>query len=419
MNTVTIKITDLDQALMLSQAYKKGDIKMNVSKLARELNCSRKTLSRRLNGIAPKYTRNRCKYLDAYKDLIYKYLCDEQRTFDYIDHLYYFMKREHGITCTRSTFYRYIKDHEELDKQFKNNKKNGFTERFETKPGQQAQFDMKESVGLIDQHGKKTKVYIPTLTLSWSRYNCRHMILSPTTDNLLQFLAQAFEEIGGVPKELVIDNLKAFVEKPRKKNGDQAILNNKFIEFCKDYGITPKPCMPYRPQTKGKTETQNKTVDQLKNYNGEYIGILDMHRKLEIINNEDNIRTSQATRLPRNFLLEKEKGELLPLPSKEIRSKYHLTLNEVYVTNESLFQYKYNKYSLPKEYIGKRVGLVVQNKELLIYYNGKIIEKHLITNKKINIKEEHELYYKKLDQTHDEKHHQIIKELENITYDND
>ena len=50
---------------------------------------------------------------------------------------------------------------------------------------------------------------------------------------------------------------------------------------------------------------------------------------------------SQATRLPRNFLLEKEKGDLLPLPSKEIRSKYHLKLNEVYVTNESLFQYKY------------------------------------------------------------------------------
>ncbi|WP_346678105.1 hypothetical protein [Erysipelatoclostridium sp. An173] len=86
-----------------------------------------------------------------------------------------------------------------------------------------------------------------------------------------------------------------------------------------------------------------------------------IYNKLEIINNEDNERSSQATRLPRNFLLEKEKGDLLPLPSKEIRSRYHLKLNEVYVTNESLFQYKYNKYSLPQEYIGKRVGLVVQN----------------------------------------------------------
>ena len=58
MNTAVIKINSLDQALMLSRAYKEGEIKLNVSKLARELNCSRKTLSRRLNGIAPKKTRN-------------------------------------------------------------------------------------------------------------------------------------------------------------------------------------------------------------------------------------------------------------------------------------------------------------------------------------------------------------------------
>ena len=64
MNTAVIKINSLDQALMLSRAYKEGEIKLNVSKLARELNCSRKTLSRRLNGIAPKKTRNRKRYLN-------------------------------------------------------------------------------------------------------------------------------------------------------------------------------------------------------------------------------------------------------------------------------------------------------------------------------------------------------------------
>lgn len=56
--------------------------------------------------------------------------------------------------------------------------------------------------------------------------------------------------------------------------------------------------MPYRPQTKGKTETQNKIVEQLKNYNGYYEGLLEMHDKLEMINREDNERISQATRLP-------------------------------------------------------------------------------------------------------------------------
>ena len=61
MNTAVIKINNLDQALMLSRAYKKGEIKLNVSKLARELSCNQKTLSRRLNGIATKKNKKQKK----------------------------------------------------------------------------------------------------------------------------------------------------------------------------------------------------------------------------------------------------------------------------------------------------------------------------------------------------------------------
>ena len=61
------------------------------------------------------------------------------------------------------------------------------------------------------------------------------------------------------------------------------------------------PCMPYRPQTKGKTETQNKIVDQLKNYNGHYSGLSDIHDKLEMINNEDNERPRRQQDFPETF----------------------------------------------------------------------------------------------------------------------
>lgn len=274
---------------------------------------------------------------------------------------------------------------------------------------------MKEKVKLIDKDKNVTVIAIPTLTLSWSRYNTRKLILDTKTDNLLSFLAESFEEIGGVPHELVIDNLKQFVEKPRYKD-NEALLTNKLIEFSKDYNIKIKPCMPYRPQTKGKIETQNKIVDQLKNYNGKYKDIYDMHEKLEIIHNEDNDNISQATKLPRRFLLEKEKGDLNPLPSKEIRQKYHLSLNEVHVSNESLISYKSNKYSVPRKFIGLKVGLVIKANELHIYYKGKIITIHKISNKLLNIKESHELKYKKEILT--TKDTTIINnEMRNIKYD--
>ena len=98
----------------------------------------------------------------------------------------------------------------------------------------------------------------------------------------------------------MIDNLKQFVEKPRYKD-HPAVLTLKYDEFCRDYNIEVKVCMPYRPQTKGKTDTQNKIVDQLKNYNGTYQDLLDKHEKLEMIHREDNLSISQATRFPRIY----------------------------------------------------------------------------------------------------------------------
>ncbi|MGX7078328.1 hypothetical protein ACWOBI_09190, partial [Globicatella sanguinis] len=102
-----ITITSLDDLSRLSEWYQKGELKLNLSKIARELNCDRKTVKKRLEGVIPKTTRKRKKYLDEFKPLMLSYLHDSTRHFSYIDHLFYFMKREHHITCARSTFYRY------------------------------------------------------------------------------------------------------------------------------------------------------------------------------------------------------------------------------------------------------------------------------------------------------------------------
>lgn len=416
-NVVLENINSISDLLTLSQAYMKGVLKLNISKISRELNVDRKTVRKYLNGHIKKETRIRKKYLDDYKEIIINYLDDKYRSFDYIDHLYKFMKREHNITCSRSSFSRYIRTDEELSKKFNRKKEFGFTERFETKPGVQAQFDLKERISIIDKYGNKSEIYIPTLTMGYSRFNFRRVTLNNNTDVNIAFLAEAFEYLGGVPKELVIDNLKPFVTKARYK-GQDAILNVKFEEFCKDYGIIVKPCMPARPMTKGKTETQNKIVDQMHNYNGTYTDIISVRETLRIIDTEDNNSISQGTGLPRTFLLEKEKGNLRPLPNKEIRQKYYLTLSEVNVTNESLISYKSCKYSVPKNFIGKKVGLIVQNNELHVYYNKDLIAIHEINDKKINILPVHNLNYERINKLNDDSKSSIImQEMENINFD--
>lgn len=413
-------INSIEDLRMFSAAYLKGLImKPNITKLANAIGADRKTVRKALNGFVPSKTKARGKYLDDYKNIMIDLLKDEYKDFEYVKHLYNFMKRENKIECSYSTFRRYISNDNELSKLFSKSKKvDMFTRRFETEAGKQAQFDLKEKVPIIDKSGNKTNVNVATLTLGFSRLNVRKIVPDTSYDTIISFLANAFEEIGGVPKQLVIDNIKCLVDQPRR-NGNEAKLNIKFMQFAKDYNLEVFPCIPGRPQTKGKTETQNKVPAQLKNYGGMYEDLHDAHRILEIINNEDNESISQGTNFPPVFLFKYEKDKLRPLPKQEIRSNYYLNLKEVVVSNESLISYKSNKYSVPKQFIGKKVGRIIKNNRLQVYYNSKIITSHQITNKKLNIKESHNLFYEKQLRPDISAKRIILEEMEAIAYDND
>ena len=415
-------INTIEDLRLFSYAFMKGKImKPNITKLANALKADRKTVRKAINGFVPSKTKKRSKYLDQYRTKLLELLEDEKREFEYIKHLYNFMLREEKIKCSYSNFRRYIQNDSKLNKLFKtSNSKKAFTERFETEAGIQAQFDLKERITFIDNMGVKSKIYVATLTLGFSRYNVRKVVTDTSYETVVSFLAYAFDEIGGAPKQLVIDNIKCLIDKPRSKTCD-AIVNSKFIEFLKDYNIELFPCMPRRPETKGKTETQNKVPSQLKNYNGHYVDLHEVHEKLHVINKEDNESISQATNFPSVFLLKYEKNKLQPLPRNIVKEKYYLKLKEVIVSNESLVSYKSNKYSVPKQYIGKYVGRTIRNNKLHIYYTNKIITIHTITNKKLNIKASHELVYAKKLQNMESLHTNsniILEEMEGINYDN-
>lgn len=116
-------ITSVNDLSMFSKTYKEGLIKVNISKIAKELNKDRKTIKKYLEGYTPKETRDRVKYLDEHRDYIKEVLSDKYQSFDYIDHLFKYLKREKGITCSRVTLNRYIREDKELDSLFKRKKK--------------------------------------------------------------------------------------------------------------------------------------------------------------------------------------------------------------------------------------------------------------------------------------------------------
>src|SRR5690606_2194639 len=72
-----------------------------------------------------------------------------------------------------------------------------------------------------------------------------------TTDDFLSALENAFRHFGGVPKTLVIDNLKAAVQHPDWFDPE---LTPKVAAFARHYGTVILPTKPYTPRHRGKVE---------------------------------------------------------------------------------------------------------------------------------------------------------------------
>lgn len=82
---------------------------------------------------------------------------ETDQIFYYKSHLYRYLVREKGISCSRSNFNYYILKHEKFAEYFKPNKKKDAV-KSETSFGKQAQFDWKEKLKFSFK--KRRRVYL-------------------------------------------------------------------------------------------------------------------------------------------------------------------------------------------------------------------------------------------------------------------
>jgi transposase len=73
---------------------------------------------------------------------------------------------------------------------------------------------------------------------------------------LVSGLEDAFRSFGGVPQELLFDQMKAVITRDLRLEGGALIHNLEFLRFAAHWGFTPRACRPYRAQTKRVLELQ-------------------------------------------------------------------------------------------------------------------------------------------------------------------
>ena len=120
--------------------------------------------------------------------------------------------------------------------------------RMECAPGTEAQVDFGTAAPLIMSEGKRRRPHLFRVVLSHSRKAYSEAVDRQTTDNFLRCLENAFIHFGGVPKTLVIDNLKAAVTRADWFDPE---LNPKILAFCKHYGTVILPTKVRTPRHKG------------------------------------------------------------------------------------------------------------------------------------------------------------------------
>ena len=125
------------------------------------------------------------------------------------------------------------------------------TERFETRPGQQAQLDWGEC-GQIEVDGQRKTLYVFVLVLGYSRMLYAQFTPSTKLPVLLRCLQQGLAVLG-IPREILVDNMKQAVDQHDVHTG-VVRWNATFLAFAQHYGFLPVACPPYWPRVKGKVE---------------------------------------------------------------------------------------------------------------------------------------------------------------------
>lgn len=354
-------------------------IKPNYAALGRKYGMDWRTVKKYHNGYEGRPDkRNKGSKLYEFKNEIADKLAIKRIT---VQGVYQFMLRKYGTKRigSYSNFNRYV-----TVNKLKQKAKSKGHPKFEKNPGEQAQVDWKEDIHITNIYGEIFVINVLHTTLKYSRYAHLEMTAQKRFDDVARGLINSFRKFGGVPKELLFDNMSTVsnTNVTPKKPTDSIML------MAKDFGFKVRLCKARSPQTKGTVEARNKIIYWIRAYEGEFETIEELEVLISSVNKNMNISINQETKMSPKALFYKEKEYLKPLPHKSIIDTY-LTPNRYRVSSEALIRFNGKRYSVDPKLIDEEVTVDRLDNRLYIYYNGKLVTIHALNDNPVNYKKYH------------------------------
>ena len=275
-----------------------------------------------------------------------------------------------GVETSYSSLYRFVQEHIGIG--------NGGTVRMaETEPGEVAEVDFGRLGYMFDKVLNRMRaLYALVITLVFSRYQYVHVTRKQDLPSLIGGIEEAWEFFGGVTRRLIIDNMKAAVVKSDRY---EPVFNRIFLEYSQYQGFIIDPAVARHPQGKATVERQIQYVRENFFKGEDFLGR--EHAQREAVKwcmDVAGMRIHGTTRKrPKIVFEEQEKALLLPLrPERFDVPKW----SSVTVHPDHHVRFSNALYSLPTEYIGKKVDIRADSKLTRIYYQGAVIKTHPVVS---------------------------------------
>ena len=183
--------------------------------------------------------------------------------------------------------------------------------RYETAPGQQGQVDFAE---FPLPWGKRHALLV---VLGYSRLLWLQFFERQTMEVLMRGLEAAFAYFGGVPWELLFDQMKAVIIEDHRASAGELLRNAEFERFSHHHGFVIRACRPYRARTKGKVERPIRYLRDAFFYGREFASDEDLNdQALRWLETVANVRTHRTLKEVPRARFERERFLLRPLADR-------------------------------------------------------------------------------------------------------
>ena len=232
-----------------------------------------------------------------------------------------------------------------------------------------------DKLEIVDaETGEVRPVEVFVAILPCSHYTYCEAVWSQKKEDLISACENALHFFGGVPMAIVPDNLKAAVT---RSDRNEPLINEDFAGMAEFYGMAVFPARVRHPKDKALVENAVKLM-----YRSVYVDIGGMmfhdlaslnEAILKSLNAFNGRRMSGRKQSRREQFDEVEKDYLQPLPALRYQMKVRKTAT---VMRNSYVVLNRHHYSVPTEYIGKRVDIIYDTDELRIYHGLKPVTIH-------------------------------------------